>query len=356
MSWRRFDGSLERRWDEFAAAHPAGRMVHLSGFKKAVEDTYHFEPFYRAYVGDGVLKAVFPGFFHKSRIYGRKVVSQPFSEYGGILISADIKAEEKEEIVDEFCRMAETALRTKKFDHLEMRNPTGLSGTVSPRLQTRRLFKYAVRRLEDPETMWKALDAKDRNIIQKARSYGLTITEERGEESLRRRFYPLYLKTMKRLGTPPHPLSYFLRLARYLRDEMKVFLVYYRRLPVAALIGWAVGKTVHITDMCSDAAAFFLKPNDFAVWEFLCWATERGYRIFDFGPVRYRGQEIFKKKWRMEFLDYSYAYLSLNPGRIRNPVSDSGGIMAAAPEIWKAAMPVGLGRLIGRCARKEIGL
>ena len=161
---------------------------------------------------------------------------------------------------------------------------------------------------------------------------------------------------MKRLGTPPHPLGYFLRLASFLKDRMKMFIVYHRNAPVAALIGWAVGKTVHITEMCSDAAAFVLRPNDFAVWEFLSWAYDRGYEVFDFGPVRYRGQEVFKKKWNMELWDYFYAYLSVRPASVQNPFSSSGGVMKAAPELWAALMPVGLGRIFGKRIRKEIGL
>ena len=356
MSWILFDRSLERRWDEFVSAQPGGRMVHLSGFKKAVEETYRFEPFYRAYIKNGILEAVFPGFFHRSLIYGRRILSQPFSEYGGILLSGDMGDEERREILEEFFLLAERALRVKHHSHLEMRNPLSPGVAGAPRFQTRILFKYAVRRLEHPESMWKALDSKDRNVIQKARGYGLSMAEEHGEDSLRKRFYPLYLMTMKRLGTPPHPLDYFLRLSLYLKDRMKVFLVYCRQTPIAAIVGWTVGQTVHITDMCSDAAAFFLKPNDFAVWEFLRWAYDSGHSVFDFGPVRYRGQEIFKKKWKMELLDYSYVYLSLKPDRIKNPFSGSGGIMTAAPEIWKAAMPAGLSRFLGKYFRREIGL
>ena len=61
-------------------------MVHLTGFRSAVDATYGLEPFYRIYKKGGEIRAVFPGFFHPSRIYGRKIVSQPFSEYGGLLL------------------------------------------------------------------------------------------------------------------------------------------------------------------------------------------------------------------------------------------------------------------------------
>jgi hypothetical protein len=58
----------------------------------------------------------------------------------------------------------------------------------------------------------------------------------------------------------------------------------------------------------------------------------------------------------MELRDYSYRYLSATAGTPRNPVSGSGGIMAAAPKIWRAVVPLPVARLMGRRLRREIGL
>jgi hypothetical protein len=331
-------------------------MVHLTGFKRAVEETYGFRPFYRAYIRDGFIRALFPGFFHRSLIYGRKILSQPFSEYGGILLAGGLGSDETDEIIGSFLDLAEDALRRMKSFHLEMRCPLSLGMEEAGRFHILPLFERATRRLQTPETMWNGLSSKDRNIIQKARSYGLTVSSETSNDPLRTEFYPLYLKTMSRLGTPPHPLKYFRLLGRYLPNSMKVFIVRAGKVPIAALVGWAVGRTVHVTDLCSDEVAFFLRPNDLAVWEFLSWAAVRGYEAFDFGPVRYRGQEIFKKKWKMHLRSYFYAYLTLKPERIKNPFSKSGGFMSLAPKIWKAAMPSGLSRVVGRALRSQIGL
>jgi hypothetical protein len=355
MSWQSYDETMACRWDEFVSGHPDGRMPHLSGFKRAVEETYGFESFYRAYVRGGELRAVFPGFFHRSRLYGRKIVSQPFNEYGGILFAVDANPDERHLLLSEFERIALRALRIKRFDSLEMRHPADMPGGEA-RFQAVPLFQRAVRTLDAPDILWAGLASKDRNIIRKAQEFGLTFTEDHSEETLRTRFYPLYLKTMKRLGTPPHPLAFFLRLSRYLAPNLKLFMVSFRRVSVASLVAWAVGRTVHVTDMCSDDAAFFLRPNDFAVWTFLGWAYDQGYKIFDFGPVRYRGQEIFKKKWNMEMGEYRYVYLSAGLSRPKNPYSEPGAVMTLAPGLWKALVPVGVGRFVGKYLRREVGL
>jgi hypothetical protein len=355
MSWQTYDETLADRWDTFVSAHPGGRAPHLTGFKRAVEETYGFRPFYRAYVRNGILRAVFPGFFHSSRLLGRKIISQPFNEYGGLLFAADAGPDERRRLLDEFERMALEVLRLTRFGHLEMRHPAEAPSS-DPHFRVLPLFRRAVRTLAAPDLLWAELASKDRNIIKKARDFGLTFVEDSGPEAIRTRFYPLYLRTMKRLGTPPHPLAFFLRLSRYLTPNMKVFFVFAGRTPVAALVAWAVGRTVHVTDMCSDDAAFFLKPNDFGVWEFLRWSYDRGFEVFDFGPVRHRGQEIFKKKWNMDLPEYRYVYLSLKPGRPKNPYTGQEGISAIAPALWRMLVPVGVGRVFGKYLRREVGL
>lgn len=356
MIWVPFDGSLAPAWDAFVASARGGRAVHLAGYKSAVESVYGLEPFYRACLdGAGKVRAVFPGFFHPSRIYGRKIVSQPFSEYGGLLLAPDLAAAERDAVLDDFRTQALETLKARRFDHLEMRFPMSLPPDDS-RFRVLPLFKTAIKRLADRETMWKSLAAKDRNVIRRARENGLAFAERTDDETIRVSFYPIYERTMKRLGSPPHPLAWFLALSRSLAGSMKVFVVSREGRAVSALVAWATGLTVHVTDMVSDESAFSLRPNDLAVWEFLGWAADRGFAEFDFGPVRYRGQEIFKMKWRMELRDYSYRYLSAAEAAPRNPVSGSGGIMAAAPRIWRAAVPLRLARAMGRRLRREIGL
>lgn len=357
--WIPFTCAHGAKWDAFVSAHAAGRFVHLSGFKRAVECVYGMTPLYHICLDGPDVRAVFPGFMHRSRIYGRKIVSQPFSEYGGLLPAEDAGAEEREIIVDDFVRTIREVMKEGGCRHLEMRHPLSFAAGARGPFRDFPLFRRVDCRLESPDLLWDKLSAKDRNIIRKAVSFGLAFEERPGFRPLERDFYPLYLKTMKRLGTPPHPPSFFFALGRFLKDVMKLFIVTHRGRPVSALIAWRTGTTVHITDMCSDDAAFALKPNDFAIWEFFRWAHRSGCRVFDFGPVRYRGQEIFKKKWRMTFHDYRYVYLDDGTAGVRppkNPFSGDSFLLGPAVGIWKKAAPMWLARAVGPMLRKDIGL
>lgn len=361
MGWALYDDSLSSQWNELVEANPHGRFIHLIGFKKVVRKCYGLEPIYLAYLERNRILSLFPGFFHRSFLLGKKIISQPFSEYGGLLFRPDLSAEKKLIITAEFLKMMEKILDIKRYGALEMRHPLDLLEMEFTKMEIlgfepRKLFRRSWRKIEAPENIWLRLDPKERNIIRKAQAYQLKFKPIEDLESLRREFYPLYLRTMKRLGSPAHPFLYFSGLWQQLRPNLQVFIIVYKARPVAALTVWAVGRTVHITDMVSDERFFYVKPNDLAIWAFLNWAYERGFKLFDFGPVRYRGQEIFKKKWLLTVDDYYYVYLTRNSPKVKNIFSERSRLTQVAPFFWKYILPLPVTSLIGRYFRREMAL
>lgn len=140
---------------------------------------------------------------------------------------------------------------------------------------------------------------------------------------------------------------------------MKIFVVYFKSIPISGLIAWAVGQSVHITEMVSDERFFYIKPNDLAICEFLNWAHKEGYKIFDFGPVRYRGQEIFKRKWLLTLDKFYYVYVTQNSRRkirIKNIFSNNSRPLRYSPLLWKLFITLPLTPAMGRYFRQQMGL
>lgn len=356
MGWTFYDEAFAWRWDNLVRGHISGRFVHLIGFKKVVENCYRLKPIYLAYVEKGEILSLFPGFFHRSFILGKKIISQPFSEYGGLLFRSDVSQEERLIIIDQFLQIIKKILAEQNYQALEMRHPPDILKLDVEGFQRKRLFRRSWLEIQPPEILWKNLDPKERNILRKAESYHLKMEIAINIESLKNKFYPLYLRTMKRLGSPPHPLIYFLSLYSHLSSYQKIFVVHLKRRPVAALLAWAVGQSIHITDMVSDERFFFVKPNDWAIWNFLIWAYNEGFKIFDFGPVRYRGQEIFKKKWLLSLEDYYYVYISPEQTKVRNLFSQNSILTKMAPSVWKSLIPQPIATLFGKYLRREMAL
>ncbi|MCX7974795.1 MAG: GNAT family N-acetyltransferase [Candidatus Aminicenantes bacterium] len=358
MGWIFYDEPLSTQWDELVKRTPQARFVHLIGFKKVVEKVYHLKPCYLSYIDKGEIFGLFPSFFHQSFFFGKKIISQPFCEYGGVLFHPEVSLEKKLVMIQEFCLTIKKILNLKSISALEMRHPLDILENKVEIFKSQKLFFRSWLKIEAPEVFWKKLDPKERNIIRKAQAYDLKVEIISDDENLKEKFYPLYLRTMKRLGSPAHPFIYFLSLFQCLKDYIRIFIISFKGRPVAGLIAWTVGQTSHVTDLVSDERFFWVKPNDLAIWEFLNWAYYQGVKIFDFGPIRYRGQEIFKKKWLMTIEDYYYVYLfkeAKKMAKAKNIFSDSL-VISLGSFLWKTFMPLTLNAWVGQYMRRQIAL
>ncbi|MGQ9671632.1 MAG: GNAT family N-acetyltransferase [Candidatus Aminicenantales bacterium] len=352
--WVEYEEAWESAWDRFVESHPHGRFSHLTGFKKTVETAYQLEPNYWLYIRSGKTLAIFPSFFHTSLIYGQRLVSQPFSEDGGILFAPELEAKEKRPILDEFPHVVAESQKKKRFTYVELRRFADAPAFNLGNFQRVNLYAEGILHLEPDLNLWRHVDPSVRKNLKRARSHGLVLEEGKTKANLLGVFYPLYLRTMKRLGSPPHPLAYFLVLHDNLKDKMKLFLARLDGHWISALLGWAVGKSVHITDIASDERFFPFRANDFLHFELIEWAIRQGFQCFDFGPVRYPGQRQYKKKWGVELREYAYYYFP--PHKSRHPLSDRTGAVRFGSAIWRTLVPHGIASRIGKYLRKELSL
>ncbi len=347
-----FNEGHRQQWDEFVNQHPEGRFSQLAGYKDVVEKTYGYSSVYRLFVTpEGRVAAVFPAFVKKSCLMGNKLISQPFCEYGGLLVD-NLGREECSCIKDKLSDL----LSELKLPFCEMHGGMGLPdknrGALFPH---RLLHQYAVLELSSSEVWEDKVDRMVRKAVRKAERSGLECYQDITETAIINDFYPLYLHAMKRFGTPPHPKTFFLNCQRYLAKDMKLFLVKYRGRVIAALLGFTTGKRVHIINTVSDERHWDKRPNDLAHWHFIEWASNNGYHFFDFGPVRYGGQRQFKEKWGAEFFDYYYFFISQREnGNMPKPATHSVGVRYFA-WAWGRLLPLPVTEVIGPWFRKQLG-
>jgi hypothetical protein len=352
--WSRFENSLTSSWDNFVIMHPRGRFSYLIGFKKTVEAVYGLEPDYWLYSVRGHLQAVFPSFFHQSLIYGKRLLSQPFSEYGGLLFSPDLDRLEKQKILTKFPAVIARSREKRPFDYVEVRCFADGQGLEKSLFKKESLYSYGILPLRKNMNLWGGVDRSVRKNIKKAGRWGLKLEEGKSAEDIASKFYPLHLKSMKRLGSPPHPLTYFLSLHKNLEKHMKLWLAKFGDTTISALLGWAVGQSVHITDIASDEKYFSLRGNDFLHFELLQWAVANDFGWFDFGPVRYPGQEQYKKKWGIELHEYSCFYLPIR--KYKKPLSDRSFPLKLGSFLWKTLIPESVALKMGKYLRKGLSI
>ncbi|HEX3969711.1 MAG TPA: GNAT family N-acetyltransferase [Stellaceae bacterium] len=341
-------------WNGFVEAHEQSRFCHLFDYGEVVR-CYGYKPVRLAFVSEGQLVAALPASLAESLIFGCKLVSQPFSEYGGLLVDPSLDADEIDRVYD---LLDEHLGNHPKIRTLEMHGSHGIAPHQSKaRLATQNPHHVAVLSLDHSlDALWnKVVEYSVRKGVNKAIANGVEVSEESSDAVIRERFFPLYLHSMKRLGAPPHSLAYFTRCRELLDDRMKIFWARRDGEFLAGLLGFTCGRRVNIISIVSNEAVWKFSPNDAVHWAFIKWAAESGFRFFDFGSVRYEGQRTYKKKWGTAFEDHAHYFLPADLETVnRSTFNSSSPRMSQLATLWSNHMPDRLAQLAGPVIRKHL--
>ncbi|MCD6162701.1 MAG: GNAT family N-acetyltransferase [candidate division Zixibacteria bacterium] len=342
-------------WDNFVVNHPEGRFCHLSGYKKVVENSYNYTPYYYMLEKNGTIVGLIPFFVSKSIFLGKKMVSQPFSEYGGLLLD-DMTSMEHEEVFS----AVRAVMRQAKAGLAEIHGGFGIPESERNKhlMPIAPHFRAVITLDMDAETFFtKKINRMVRKAVRKAERNNVICYEKSDPEMVSKYFYPLFLLSMKRLGVPAHPLSYYTGFCKHLKDNLKIFWAEYDNKIIAALLGFTVGKGIHIINIVSDSAYWDKRPNDLCHWRFIKWGIENNYEFFDMGSVRYDGQEKFKKKWGIELMDYNHYLINIDPNKKMpsgSSFDSSSKTMRLFSTAWNKCIPLPLTRYIGPIVRKQL--
>ena len=343
-------------WDDFVAHHVEGRFCHLFNYSETVR-CYGYRPqrvcfTYNGGPRQGEIAALLPITETSNYWYGHRLISQPFCEYGGLLIDPRLSGDEIKVLIETLQR------------HLAATMPQAVlevHGNLGVPPEQRELFIQRNPHLlatlplhEGSDQLWKkTVKYEVRKAVNQARRADLTIVQECSPDAIRRHFFPLYAASMKRLGVPPHSIDYYLDCERVFGERMRIFWAIKDSNRIAALLGFNSGVRTVIINTVSDPAHWQYRPNDLLHWEYICHAIERGCAYFDFGSVRYDGQRLYKSKWGCTFVDQAYGFISGRPQPVRT-FNSSSSTMQRLSDVWARYMPQRLADRLGPAIRQVL--
>jgi CelD/BcsL family acetyltransferase involved in cellulose biosynthesis len=343
-------------WDGFVRAHPQSRYCQLFGYGRVVA-CYGYKLRYLAFLRGRELVGILPAAEVSSVLYRRRLVSQPFSEYGGMLLSPDLAEDEVQAVIG---GLRDYLRRPSSASSLELHGNHGMSlAPDSPSVRAEAVGHIAYMELtSDTDTLWRdVVRYSVRKAVKQAQNYGVTVSFGCDQSVLERDFFPLYLKSMKRLGVPPHKFAYYaLSLREFGAGMMLAMARTADGTPIAGLLGFACGARVNIINTVSDPDYWNLKANDLLHWEAIKRTAEAGHRFFDFGSVRYEGQSIYKKKWGTILADHHNYLLASTQQRGERQVviNSSSNSMKRMSRLWSAYMPDRIGQHLGPMIRGQL--
>ena len=325
-------------WDEYVDRHPSASAYHASAWPRAVAGLFRLDSYYlAAQAADGRICGVLPLVRQKSLLFGDRLTSLPYFNYGGAL--AD-DAATRRALME---RAAELG-RELRVDQVEFRDvePPPVDWPVRTDKVT------MVLDLPDSvEALDKALGSKLRSQVKRA------LREEPelriGGAELLDDFYAPFCEVMHELGTPVYPRRFFETLLAAVPSACTLVSVRIEGQAMGA--GWLVQHrdTMEIPWAATTAAAKPKAVNMFLYHEVLKLAVARGMKRFDFGRSTVdSGPYRFKKQWGAQPVQLNWTQWTREArgGAQKTRPPESGGLMNKATEVW-SRLPLAVANRLG---------
>jgi FemAB-related protein (PEP-CTERM system-associated) len=338
-------------WNNFVENASHTSSYHMWEWGEALYFTYGYQRYYLSSVQEERVLGILPLIHVKSMFFGNRLISLPFCEYGGPLLVPELSTREKRQVTTVLLNAANKLAKTLRVNYIEMRNPViedaeelveAQGYAVLPRYVT-----FRVDLTRDSDELWANLDKSTRKSIRKAMKNQVTVREVEGEEQLKA-FYTLYLKDMRKHGSPPHKYLLFKKFSELFQasSKMRILLAEYEGRFIGGRIVFCDGKTIFCWSSVSDTKYRNLNPSILLLWETIEWGLKNGYHSLEMGRTR-KGTTIydFKKSWggREINLNEYICFTESNKRELPDPTERTYRYLA---KVW-SLMPIGLAKRIG---------
>lgn len=292
-----------KRWDQFVERHSASTPFHLASWIRTIEDTYSFKPYLCVYKENGGdISGIFP-YFSVKGLWGKpRLVSIPFSDYGGPLF---VDGNDEEKVIRDLVEN-----HSEKIGAIEIRkNIENDCHLVCHNYFRRHLLSLS----DDPDDVYRKINKRTiKYSIRKATKANVQIKENSSQDGLQA-FIRLNYLTRKKHGVPVQPDSFFKNLFDNMvqNGQAHILQAEYDSKIIASSFFITFKDTVYYKYSASDPAFIRSKnPNHLLTWCAIKKACLEGYRYFDFGRTSPDnvGLMRYKEMWGTEHYDCCYFY------------------------------------------------
>ena len=331
-----------RKWNGIVN-HNNSKIYHLYEWGTLLNEVHGHE---LIYLEDD--NGVFPLAYVKSYIFGNRLISLPFADYGGPVTN-------DKETADILVTRTEDAAEELDVDFIEIRSPDEKYFNILEKhgfVRRDDYFTFILPLDRKVEDLWKVIGRKNRNMVRKAEKNVVEIVEAKNKNDLRI-FYTLYLKTMKKLGSPPQPYKFFETIWDFFYPKNLIIpLGMWNDKYIGGSLFFLHKNTIHHAYNCSLKEYLGLGQNNLMQWYIIKWGNENGFKYLDFGRTREgAGNVLFKKRWGGEVVKMPYFYKFYKKElKEREEIQYEG-----LSELWSKYMPEFVANRIGPWIIKQIG-
>ncbi|PIO08344.1 hypothetical protein COU59_01825 [Candidatus Pacearchaeota archaeon CG10_big_fil_rev_8_21_14_0_10_34_12] len=303
------------------------------------------------------ISAIFPFFLVKSKIFGNRLISLPFTDFGGYVGKIDKNfLKEVSKKLKETKGISKVEIRLNNFmdDYQEIEKSIIQNGFKKEYKKNQCILK-----IKNEEEMWNDFSRITRKGVKKAQKSGLELREINTNEELKS-FYKLYFKNMKDFGTPQHSHDFFRNLMDLMKGKFKGLNCYKEGKLIGSLIILYSKDYAYAAYNVSEKDFLIYQPNDLIHWELIKWCAKKRIKYFDFGQCNANSEEgthdagifKFKKKWGGEIYDRYYFYYEFSK---KDNLESAKKERESLTKIWRK-LPSPLIKIMGPKIASQIAL
>lgn len=336
----------KKEWNDLVKEDENSTIFHLYEWGNIMEDI-HNQKFICVREGGCVL----PLSYVRSFIFGNRLISMPFGDYGGLSCKNVNKMD-----VDRILKRTIKIANNLDVNFVEIRAPADSYISFFEENGFVKRYDYVTFRINldrDKDDLWSNIETERRTAIKKARENELVFSEGDNYGVLKE-FYKLYIERMKGIGSPPQPFKYFERLwSEFYPENLKISFVSTKEgQKIATALFLIYEDTIYYTYGASSTDYWDIRPNDFLFWNVIERGSEEKFSTLDLGRTRVgSGVYLFKKKWGGQKVKMPYLYYFR-----KKELKERQEIKYKRfSELWGKYMPSFLTKVMGPWTIKQIG-
>jgi len=289
----------EGRWVELLSRTAEATLFHHPAWVRALRAAHGYHAVVLAHEDpSGDLDAVLPLMCKRGLLTGRQLVSLPHTPVAGP-VGAPPACRRLAEAALDRARDEDARLVLKTRAQAPCAGARGLEAVTWS-------TTFVLTLPDDPDGLRFGSPRNHRRVrwaARKAAKAGVTVRAASTIDDVRR-WYGLYLETMREQAVPPRPLRFFTALWEHLAPEgmLRLLLAEHDRRLLAGSLFLSFQRTVFYAYNGRHREDLGLRPNDLLQWHAIHAAVAAGVRRYDFGEVEdaQHGLAEFKSKWGAE--------------------------------------------------------
>lgn len=358
------DSGYDKKWLEFLDKHPQGSIYHHPLWLKVLENESGQKIVKLVCMNENdEIVGIFPLQYTKGFPFGvggvpgaKRLSSLPRSPVGGPLTIDSTVAK----------LMIEKAVSLLKNDSDKLLQIKSYEIDLNEKVESLNKFLWREIYIKTiPEYPDEIRFGNSRNhaavkrAVNKAKRSGVIFRVADSEEDLRK-WYPLYLDTMRFHTTPARSFDFYKDIWEQLKPKGLMQLVLAeleeneKKIIIAGSVLFFYNKVVTYAFNGSSRKHLELRPNDILHWQAIFNAQIEGYKYYDLGEVSKNHQSLaaYKKKWGSDIREM-YHYYYPKPKQLDEENLDTGIAGGIKEKIWQK-LPLALTAKFGKMVYKKL--